>query len=167
VAKTYEAIATNTVSGSTTSSVTFSSIPATWTDLLLVGDLKGKNQTLLPSIRLNGDTGTNYSTTKLHGNGASAASNSSGANAPYMLEPSVAVVISTAAPALFYACIMSYANTSVNKTGLAMHSAPETGVERSVGMWRSTNAVTSLTIHMISGTLAANSTFSLYGIKAA
>ena len=61
---TYEPIATNTL-GSAASSVTFSSIPSTYTDLIVV--MNYANSTGLADVffRFNGDTGSNYSDTIL------------------------------------------------------------------------------------------------------
>ena len=72
-AKTYDQIAWTQFNGSV-STVTFSSIPASWTDLRLVlGNISAASETL--KIRLNGDTGTNYSFRYINGNGTSATSN--------------------------------------------------------------------------------------------
>ena len=74
MAQTYDAIASYTF-GSAASSYTFSSIAASWTDLILIGNWAQDSGTVREmAIRLNGDTGTNYSITELYGNGTSAAS---------------------------------------------------------------------------------------------
>jgi len=65
---TYTPLATVTL-GSATSSVTFSSIPATYRDLILIfdGTRTGNNNV---QYRFNSDTGTNYSTVIAAGNGS-------------------------------------------------------------------------------------------------
>ena len=68
----YDSIATTTLSSSA-SSITFSSIPATYTHLQIrgiVGDVTGGQASIL--AQLNGDTATNYSTHFLTGNGSAA-----------------------------------------------------------------------------------------------
>ena len=70
---TYEPIATTTL-GSTAATITFSSIPATYTDLriALVGSLSGGGN--YGNLRFNSDSGSNYSVTILRGNGSAASS---------------------------------------------------------------------------------------------
>ena len=69
---TYTPIATYNGDGSATT-ITFSSIPQTYTDLVLVMPIfttVNANE----SVRINGDTGNNYSSTWITGNGSTAAS---------------------------------------------------------------------------------------------
>ncbi len=163
MATTYEAIQTNTLA-STATSITFSSIPATYTDLRLVivptsaatGDIR---------IQFNGDTGTNYSTTVLNGTGAAASSNRQ-INATYCYLTFTAAGTTTI-PHLYTSDIFSYAG-STYKTLLNTNSEDNNGsgnVVRSVSLWRSTAAITSLSI--IGGTYAIGTTATLYGILAA
>ena len=70
---TYTPIATTTASGSA-SSVTFSSIPSTYTDLVIVADILGAASTADAVLRFNSDTTSNYSETVIRGDGSSAAS---------------------------------------------------------------------------------------------
>jgi hypothetical protein len=71
---TYEAIATQTL-GSAAASVTFSSIPSTYTDLVLVCNFETSSNAIAGVyIQFNGDTSTNYSSTNLIGNGSTAES---------------------------------------------------------------------------------------------
>jgi hypothetical protein len=166
MAKTYEPIATTTLS-SAQSSVTFSSISGSYTDLILVcspaqttqgqGDLQ---------FRFNSDTGGNYSFTRLIGSGSAASSsratNTSFINFEYYGYPS-----DTLGNSVQIVQIMNYSNTTTYKTALGRPNSAETGLEASVGLWRSTAAITSITGFMSAGTLKAGSTFSLYGIKSA
>jgi hypothetical protein len=69
---TYEPIATYTAP-SAQASYTFSSIPSTYTDLVLVANF-GKSADTAIKYRVNGDTGSNYSVTALYGDGSSAGS---------------------------------------------------------------------------------------------
>ena len=69
---TYVAIATNTL-GSAAASVTFSSIPGTYTDLVIVTQAISATADNV-GIRFNSDSGSNYSQTWLSGNGTSAIS---------------------------------------------------------------------------------------------
>jgi hypothetical protein len=157
--KTYEPIATTTL-GSNASSYTFSSIPATYTDLILVANgvaLSVYNW----NMQFNGDTGNNYSNTGISGNGSSASS-SRDTSQPYMW---LGAVTSTQGATIFQ--IMNYANTTTNKTVLCRSNYVSTGVSANVGLWRSTAAINSITISYNSAMLQTGSTFTLYGIKAA
>lgn len=161
---TYAPIASTTLDAAT-SSVTLGSggtLPQTYTDLVLimsVGCTVGANVFL----RVNGDSGANYSYTRLYGDGSSAGSDrTSNNNITYVASRTASLM-----PA--QAVIMSYSNTNVNKTILTSDAGSHSGgsVQRVVNLWRSTSAITSITILPSTGSLLSGSTFSLYGIKAA
>ena len=71
-AATYVPIGTNTVSGTTTNLITFSSIPSTFTDLVLIDNGKFSASDNSYAMTFNGDTASNYSYTYLLGSGTSA-----------------------------------------------------------------------------------------------
>jgi hypothetical protein len=164
---TYEAIATNTISGSSTNSVTFSSIPSTYTDLLVVFQgtkISAGGQSLI--FNLNGDTGSNYSFTYLGGNGSTASSGRV-SNSTYAALGAWVANLSTTGESDFLH-LMNYSNTTTYKTTLARSSAASSATEASVALWRSTAAINSITLTVGSpAAFTAGSTFSLYGIKAA
>jgi hypothetical protein len=161
---TYEPIATTTL-GTAAASITFSSIPATYTDLRLV--LVGKSSTAQYfRVRFNSDTATNYSHTMLGGDGATAisvrATSTTGIELyGYGDQPSSQFSLTTLD-------IFSYAG-STNKTTLATLQSDTNGagwVQRIVGLWRNTAAITSVTLVMNStANFAIDSTATLYGIK--
>jgi len=154
--RTYEPIASTTL-GASAASHEFTSIPGTFTDLVVIGT-PIINVTQEPAIRFNSDSGNNYSRTYLRGNGTTASSGR-GSNTSWLLPNANGIQ--------FILYIMSYANTNVFKTSLAQ-DFDSTVVERSVHLWRSTSAITSIWIGGDrAGSWAAGSTFSLYGIKAA
>jgi hypothetical protein len=158
---TYEPIATTTL-GSAAADITFSSIPATYTDLRLV---IVATCTISDNMRmqLNGDTASNYSRTALEGDGSTAASNRT-TNISILGLSTVA--LSTTIPTLVTADFFSYAG-STNKTVLVTNSQDYNGsgeVGRIVGLWRSTSAITSIKFYMGSGNLATGTTATLYGI---
>jgi hypothetical protein len=68
--------------------------------------------------------------------------------------------------------LMNYSNTTTYKTCIARHSSTGNFALANVGLWRgstgsSTEAITSITVSVDSGTFSAGSTFTLYGIKSA
>ena len=164
---TYEPIATTTL-GADTSNITFSSISSSYTDLkLVVTAFQNSGGSVWLALQFNGDTATNYSFTRVYGNGTSAASSTTGTLAQMRTG---FVYPSTTIPALCIANIFSYAG-STNKTVLSQVPNDANGagqVNYSVGLWRSTSAITSIKILFEGGTnLLAGSTATLYGIKAA
>lgn len=165
MAATYEPIATTTL-GSDVASFTMSSIPGTYTDLRVVLNVKGSSAGDI-TARFNSDSGTNYSYTNLYGNGSSAALGSQNSITYLYLTPNVSV--SSTIPDLITVDIFSYAG-STYKTALVTHSGDHNGsggVERVVDLWRSTSAITSITFYGIGINIAAGTTATLYGIKAA
>lgn len=168
MAKTYEPIASIAIS-TPTPSVTFSSIPSTYTDLVLVAEYEGETGTAAAlRLRFNGDTGSNYSHTGLVGNGSSASS-SRGSSQSSMSIGLFSTGSSVDRQNIVIAHIMSYANANVYKTGLGLGAAASLGVDRLVGLWRDTSAINQITVGL--GSFAVydfdSGTFSLFGIKAA
>jgi hypothetical protein len=158
MAKTYEKIATQTLGGTATS-VTFSSIASTYTDLVLIFSGKGSTGGNI-TFQFNSDTGTNYSSSIVYADGSSVGA-VQGTNTSSMNIGSVATDISTD---IFH--VMNYANTTTFKTVLGRYSrANEVG--QKVGLWRNTSAITNIVIGVSGGNFAIGSTFTIYGIKAA
>jgi hypothetical protein len=158
---TYEPIATTTL-GSAAASITFSSIASSWTDLrlVLVGGVSVSGA--YNYLQFNSDTASNYSTTRLDGDGSSPAS----ARTTSATFARLATSLDTN-PNLFEIDVFSYAG-STNKTFLCGTSADQNGsgrVTRTVGLWRSTSAITSVAITMSSGNFNTGTTATLYGIK--
>jgi hypothetical protein len=166
---TYVAIATNTL-GSAASSVTFSSISSAYTDLVLIASNIVPSTGMDITAYVNSDTGSNYSTTNLSGTG-SVASSSRISNQTKMYVSDYNVGIGGTNPTMFIVNCMNYSNSTTFKTFLsraAIQGASSTGeVTANVSLWRSTSAVTSITIQTSSGTMGIGSVFSLYGIAAA
>jgi hypothetical protein len=164
-AKTYDQIAWTSL-GSTSTSVTLSSIPTGYTDLrlVIVGTVTSSGGGW--TIQFNGDTATNYSKRELGGNGGSALSTSQ-QNVTGIQETIAAFVINV--PLMLTLDVFQYANTGVHKTALYSQAADANGsggVTTGVGLWRSTAAINSITFNPPSA-LSVGSTFALYGIKAA
>jgi hypothetical protein len=158
---TYEAIATQTL-GSAAASVTFSSIPSTYTDLVLVVNATVSSGLCNVTMTF-GDTSTLYSRTNLIGNGSTAVSNRQ-TNEALTYICTVATTSITAGMAQ----IMNYSNTTTNKTYLIRDTYAAGSVIQRVGLWRNTAAISTIVLGNDGGTnFAIGSTFNLYGIKAA
>ena len=157
---TYIPIAKTTVA-TAAATVTLSSIPATFTDLILIvqGTLSGGN-TGSAGIRVNGDTGNNYSATQLDGDGSSAASYTD-TNQSWM---NIGILRGNGqSNSIFH--FQNYANTTTYKTILARGNDGAGYVRAAVGLWRSTSAINSISIYNPSYNYAVGTTLSLYGIK--
>jgi hypothetical protein len=168
MASTYEKIATNTL-GSAAASVTFSSITGSYTDLVLVMQIASSSSNTL-FARFNGDSGTNYSTTRLSGTGTSAVSDRDSTSSIMALS-NYAYPLSTLGNTTHIFQVFNYSNTTTYKTAMCRANSAADGVDATVNLWRSTSAITSVGISTNSFgaglNLLTGSTFTLYGIKAA
>ena len=165
MAKTYEPIATTTASGSQ-SSITFSSISGSYTDLILV--FNGADATTAEDVQIqvNGDTGSNYSRTWVTGTGSAAASSRSSSQTYMRINQNA--YIGTAFAYVYIVQFMNYSNSTTYKTVLSRANGAPNGVDASVNLWRNTAAITSILCYTGAATnFASGSTFTLYGIKAA
>lgn len=161
--QTYEPIATTTTSSSATS-VVFSSL-GSYTDLIVVVNA-GATVAADLWMRFNGDTASNYSSTWIYGTGSTAGS----------VRQSTTYIIcnwyaglpaGTNDRVIDLINIQNYANTSVNKTVLMRANNAAGGTDAGVGLWRSTAAITSITLLPSNNAFRDGSTFTLYGITAA
>lgn len=165
MAITYEPINTTTLT-TATASVTFSSISSAYTDLVLVV-VPANSAGSTVRMQLNGDTGSNYSNTFLKGNGSSASSTRSSSQT-YLTLADDAAPTRTLGESVWISHIMNYSNATTNKTILTRANVASVGVEATVGLWRSTSAITQVSVQQGgSVTFSVGSTFTLYGIKAA
>lgn len=171
MASTYEPITTTTL-GSAQSSVTLGSggtIPSTYTDLILVAQVKTVTYNGVDiNVRVgNGsiDAGANYSTTAMYGNGSSASSSRT-SSATYFSVDNLSIM-NTSEWTITTLHFQNYSNTTTYKTVLARTSKAGTGVSASVNLWRSTSAIDTIRFLCGADNYASGSTFTLYGIKAA
>jgi hypothetical protein len=160
---TYTPIATTTL-GSAAASYTFSSIPSTYTDLVvLIQSIDSNNAT--PQMQFNNDTATNYSNTSLYGNGTSAESGRNSNTASIYLDDQLTA--STTNPSITIINVQNYANTTTYKTAI-LRDNRNGGTMANVGLWRSNAAINRIDFTRGGGgTFNAGSTFTLYGIAAA
>jgi len=163
---TYTPLETNTLS-SAASSVTFSSISQSYTDLIIVisgntasgGEVGSNIQVGNGSV----DTGVNYSMTELYGDGTSAASYRD-TNKDYL---NILIATSGTSTTNTILQFMNYSNTTTYKTVLSRSNAPSVSLRTAVGLWRSTSAINVVKIGPFTGSWATGTTFTLYGIAAA
>ena len=164
MAVTYEPIATTTLS-TTASTVDFTSISGSYTDLILICSLKGTAATDL-ALRFNSDSGSNYSATQLWGNGSSTGSLRT-TNQTYAAVDYYGYIESTDFTVNIIH-IMNYSNSTTYKTVLARANQAANGTNAGVALWRNTSAITTVRAMLTNAqSFASGSTFTLYGVKAA
>jgi hypothetical protein len=158
---TFSQIASTTL-GSAASSVTFSSIPGTYTDLVLVVNA-AVTVSAAPLFVVNSNFSSIYSETFLRGDGTSAASGRiTGAS-------NINTAINPTASTQFNEIIQfqNYANTNIFKTILWRGDSTPNFALAGVGLWRNTAAINAIEVYLSGSNFIAGSTFNLYGITAA
>jgi translation initiation factor RLI1 len=163
---TYDKIQATTL-GSAQATVTFATISGSYTDLILIINSRSASTSRGVSIQFNNDTGSNYSVTRLIGNG-SAASSSRATGQTYIEIGDQNISTDTAGNIGNIICyIQNYSNSTTNKTTLSRTNIANVSVRAISGLWRNTNAITEIDIISSGGNnFNAGSTFTLYGIKA-
>lgn len=160
--KRYSLVAKTTITATGTSSVTFSSL-GSYTDLRII--FRGTVADLADlALRFNSDTGSNYSSTHISATGSGAANNRQSGSFMWLDTYAGLRVVDFS---LHIIDILSYRSTNIYKNALVLSAAASSGADISVGTWRNTNAITSITFFPY-GTydFAVGSTFSIYGIEA-
>jgi len=153
---TYTPIATQPIS-SNTASVTFNSIPQSYTDLVLI--VSGTATTSFGDcpIRFNDDGSSAYSDIIMYSSGSTAGSgrhvNQTFPRGWYYAQPFTNIYN-----------IMNYTNTTTYKTIIGRSNTNTSETEAAVAMWRSFNAITSITVFPDGASFASGTTVALYGI---
>jgi hypothetical protein len=166
----FESIATVTVGAAGSSSISFTSIPQTYTHLQIRGIANSPDASYI-AAQFNGDTGTTYSNHAIYGDD----------NATLVGQANVSTSNVQIARSNYFAAastmfgvgicnILDYANTNKFTTTMALLGNDTNGtaggaVMLSSGNWRNTAAVTSILIFPTSGNFRQYSSFALYGIK--
>jgi hypothetical protein len=167
----YDSIATVTVGTDNPTTITFSSIPSTYTHLQIrgisrCGRTDGEDNYIL---RFNSDSGNNYAH---HGTGSTVAAAATTSTSGINVDSSISSpFIGTSNFAPLILDILDYANTNKYKTVRYMSGVDSNGGNRdriffASGLWQSTSAITSITLLAdASQTLSQYTTLALYGIR--
>jgi hypothetical protein len=159
---TYEPIATTTL-GSATNLVNFTSIPSTYTDLVLIGDFTCSANGTNPGVYFNSSTGS-VSQTSLYGSATTPGSFRLsgynflffGAGGDIANDPQNVIIN-----------IQNYSNSTTNKSCLMRYNTVSNAVMAVVGMRNNTAAITAINLTTQAGNYNSGSIFTLYGITAA
>jgi hypothetical protein len=163
----YEPIAVTTVPSGGLASISFGSIPQTYTHLQLRWLARGSSAAGL-YIRFNGDTAGKYARNRISGDGSAVSSSGLASQSQIYTVASwgIPTAASTFAGGVYE--ILDYANTNKNTTlrGLAgQDSSGSGGVELISGLWVNAAAVNAIDISLNTGNFQQYTQFALYGIK--
>ena len=165
---TYELIEEKNLT-TTTASVTFSSIPNTYTDLLLY--ISSRNNDIYNEVhfRFNGSSASTYSGRNIYGNGSSAISSNSSSISSLQ---NVTVQSVSGQTANTFGNIQLYipnyllgGHKSISGDGVQENLGSSAQSMLGAGLWADTAAITSIQAFPSVGSFVANSNFYLYGIK--
>jgi hypothetical protein len=161
--------------GSSAASVTFSSIPSTYTDLVLRTSVRESTSAQADDIYIvfNGNTSSVYSYTYINASNATVSSS----NSVTQGAPSTSVTFSDTSEGTSYTAntfasgelyIPNYTSTSsrpISSVGMTENNNAQAGMQLNAILYRGTSAITSMALTLGSGSFAQYSTFALYGIK--
>jgi hypothetical protein len=163
---TYSTIATTTL-GSAAASYTFTSIPTTYTDLVLIVNSKmtsGADNLRLQVGNSSVDETNKYSFVYMAGDGSTTFSGK-GSNLNDTLSGRLGATSSTS-----IINFMNYSNTTTFKTIISRGNDASTSGQTAayICLWRSTVAINTIKVlEQVGDTFAAGTTLTLYGIAAA
>ena len=161
---TYDLIASYTLP-SAANSYTFSSIPSTYTDLVLVMNWAGDSVAANMYLRFNGDSGNNYYGPMFSGTGSTPAGSVNGAG------NQTGTITWTGASfndiwGAHTVHINEYKNTNIWKSALSRGGSTNEAT-MGCGLWASTAAINSIEVRSGGPNWKTGSVFTLYGITAA
>lgn len=170
------AIQTVTVGAGGASSIEFTSIPQTYTDLVIVCSARNSSSSGIDmGMRFNGNTGTNYSYRSVYGSGSTASSGSASSETLFTragYSAGSGYTASTFSNVSYY--IPNYTssnNKSVSIDGANEQNSSTAYAQLVAGLWSQTSAITSVTLYVNSANTADNfaqySTATLYGVTSA
>jgi hypothetical protein len=175
MANTFVAIATTTVGSGGASSIDFTSIPGTYTDLVVKFSVRNTGNNAGIAFRFNSDTGANYSYKVLYGTGASALSFSQTVAAGYntylfaYTTPSSATASTFGNGEIYIPNYAGSTNKSSSIDSVSEDNATTAYQSMTAGLWSNTAAITSIKLLSDPGGASSNfaqySTATLYGIK--
>jgi hypothetical protein len=165
MANTYTLIEAKTL-GSNTASVTFSSIPQTYTDLLVKTSLRYTGTNAEAVKMLFNNSASNYTAKWAEGNGSSISSGSQFFQGIWIDTVGSSTNASTFTNAETYIPNYTGSNYKAASTHLVTENNATTAyMDIVAGLWSDSAAITSLVISPLQFSFLAGSTFYLYGIK--
>ena len=166
---TFVKIASVTVGSGGASSIDFTSIPQTYTDLCVKVSTRNNASANNYTIKFNGSSVSAYSDRILYANGSSAASGvntTSGAGVYGQMNPSTYTANTFDSGEIYIPNYTGSNNKSVSIDNVQESNAAGVFMSIIAGLWSNTSAITSITLTPISSAAYVQySTATLYGIK--
>jgi hypothetical protein len=166
MANTYVKIASVTVGATPAATIDFSSIPATYDDLLLRVSLRTNNTDTPVMVYFNTDyTDANYSVRRLLGNGSAASSASF--SAPYLVYANISTYTATTFgnADVYVPNYVGSTNKSVSADSVNENNATGAEAVLTAGLWSNTAVINAIRVDALTGSFVQYSTATLYGIK--
>lgn len=162
MATTYTLISSVTVGSGGAANIEFTSIPSTYTDLLLKTSIRNVNDTPSCWLRFNSAT-TNFSDRWVYGAGAAYSTTNS--NIDFLNGRSSFTANTFGNSELYIPNYTGSNNKSVSVDSVAEDNSSLAYTQLSAGLWSNTAAITSIQILASTGNIAQYSTAYLYGIS--
>ena len=168
---TFELIASTTIGSGGAASIDFTSIPSTYTDLVVkfsIRTTRNNSDADNVSIRFNNDTTASYDGRILFGTGSStgSASQTSDTHIPWGFASSANNTANTFGNGEWY--IPNYTgstNKSTSNDSVSENNATFAQQSLSAGLWKKTDAINRITIVSLNWSMVQHSTAYLYGVK--
>lgn len=157
---------TVTVGAGGSSSISFSSIPSTYTDLKIVSSARTSSTPSGGSLISFNGSSTSMSTRAVYGNGSTATSYSASNSLGNLVNISTTTSNTFANSELYIPNYAGSTNKSSSMDGVTENNATGANAFFNANLWSQTAAITSITLTPEGGdNYVQYSTFSLYGIK--
>lgn len=164
MANTYELIATTGAPSASVASLSFTSIPSTYTDLILTLSIRSTSTNNYGSVLFNSSS-TGYTRKILYGDGSTAYSTSPTGYESLSINPSNATGSTFANYQMYIPNYAGSNNKSFSVDAVGENNGTTAQAIFHAGTWANSAAITSLTITSGAGDIAQYSTAYLYGIK--
>lgn len=166
MAITYEAIATTTVGAGGTSSIDFTSIPGTYTDLVVKYSIRQSNATAFSTLQItfNGSTST-FTGRYLEGDGSTVTSATTPARFIGYLNAATSTANTFSNSEIYIPNYAGSTNKSFSVDYAGENNATLSYLGLLANLWSTTSAITSISLVPSTGNISQYSTATLYGIK--
>ena len=171
MANTYQLISSNVLS-TATASVTFSAIPATYTDLVILGTARSSVSGVSDVVQteFNSNTSAIYSNTLVYANNATAgsirSSNDAAARSVYYISGDTATSNTFGTFEIYIPSYTVSQNKPYSGFGVGENDSANERIGASAMLFRSTTAISSIKLTLLTGpNFMSGSSFYLYGIK--
>jgi hypothetical protein len=163
---TYKKIASVTVGAGGASNIQFTTIPGTYTDLIILGSFRCSRAAVDTEayIKFNNST-SNYSYRVLAADGTTVSSTNASTYPPYVTNANNATASTYSSVSIYIPNYAGSNNKSLSIESTAETNATNTFMYMTAGLWANTSAITNIELYPFSGTWNQYTTAVLYGIS--